>query len=66
MDLKMSSDQKWLAGGFPVNDHEIEIINPKEVSPTNYVDMSPLGNWMHNIPTFASNSTDDKKSGKHL
>ena len=66
MDLKMSSDQKWLAGGFPVNDHELDNTYPKEVSPTNYVDMSPLGNWVHNIPTFASNATNAEKSGKFL
>ena len=66
MDLKMSPDKKWLAGGFPVNDHEIENTGPKEVTPTNYVDMSPLGNWIHNIPTFASNATEDKQSCKNL
>ena len=60
----MSPEKKWLAGGFPINDHEIENTGPKEVSSTNYVDMSPLGNWIHNIPSFASNATNEEKSGK--
>ena len=62
LDMKMSNN-KWLAGGFPINDHEIENPGPKEVDPDSYVDLSPLGDWVRNVPTFASNATDDDKSG---
>ena len=64
VDLKRNPDEKWLSGGFPLNDHEIKTPAPKEVTHTNYVDMSPLGNWIQNIPTFASNATDGEKSGE--
>ena len=63
MDVKRSPTNKWLAGGFPINDHEIETPEPKEVASDNYVDMSPLGDWVRNIPTFASNATDEDKTG---
>ena len=63
MDVKRSPSNKWLAGGFPINDHEIENPGPKEVTSNNYIDMSPLGDWVQNVPTFASNATDEDKSG---
>ena len=57
------SNNRWLAGGFPINDHEIDALDPKEVDPDSYVDLSPLGDWVRNVPTFASNATEDDKSG---
>ena len=63
MDVRRSPSNKWLADGFPINDHEIENPGSKEVAFNDYIDMSPLGDWLRNIPTFASNATDEDKSG---
>ena len=64
MDLRMSPDQKWWAGGFPLNDYEIENIGPIEVPFADYMDMTPLGEWMQ-LPTFPSNATEEDKLGKN-
>ena len=59
----MSSDEKWLAGGFHLNDLQIEVPPAAEIKTSDYTDMSPLGNWKPDIPTFASNATEQEKSG---
>ena len=64
MDLRKNSKQMWLAGGFPKNDHELQNSGPKEVHSTDYVDMTPLGNKLEFSSSFASNATDEEKSGK--
>ena len=66
MDLRKNSKQIWLAGGFPMNDHELANTGPKEVHSTDYVDMTPLGNKLEFSPSFASNATDEEKSGKKM
>ena len=66
MDLRKNSKQMWLAGGFPMNDHELQNSGPKEVHSTDYVDMTPLGNKLEFSPSFASNATDEEKSGKQM
>ena len=63
MDIKQSPNSTCFAGGFPVNDNEMENPGPRAISPNNYVDLSPLGNWVHHVPNFPSNATDEEKSG---
>ena len=63
VDLKMSSNEKWLEGGFALNDDQIETPAAKEIRLSDYTDMSPLGNWIPEIPTFNSSATEQEKSG---
>ena len=66
MDLRMSPTEQWLAGGFSINDHEInqtENTGPIEIEVNNYLDMTPFGNWIQKIPSFNSSATDDEKTG---
>ena len=62
-DLKLSPDQKWMAGGYGPSDHDIEALPAEEVLPEDYKDMSPMGIWMPNIPAFNDSATDDDKLG---
>ena len=51
----MSPTEQWLAGGFSINDHEInqtENTGPIEIEVNNYLDMTPFGNWIQKIPSF--------------
>ena len=66
MDLRKTANQIWLAKGFPMNDHEFANAGPKAVHSSDYVDMTPLGNKLEYSPNFASNATDEEKSGKRL
>ena len=59
----MSSNEKWLEGGFALNDDQIETPAAKEIRLSDYTDMSPLGNWIPEIPTFNSSATEQDKSG---
>ena len=59
----MSPNAKWLAGGFALNDVQIETPAAKEIRLSDYSDMSPLGNWIPEIPTFNSSATEKDKSG---
>ena len=63
LDLKMSPNKDWFSGGYPKNDHEIEVPDPRKIKPHDHLDMSPFGTWQHQIPNFASNATDDDKKG---
>ena len=63
LDLKMSPNKDWHSGGYPKNDHEIEVPDPRKIKNNDYLDMSPFGSWQHQIPNFASNATDDDKKG---
>ena len=63
MDLRKTANQIWLAKGFPMNDHEFANAGPKAVHTSDYVDMTPLGNKLEYSPHFASNATDEEKSG---
>ena len=64
MDLRKTSDQNWLHGGFFINDHEITNTGPIEVSTTDYIDMSPFGNTLQFSPDFGLNRTEEEKSGR--
>ena len=66
MDLRKTANQIWLAKGFPMNDHEFANAGPKAIHSSDYVDMTPLGNKLEYSPHFASNATDEEKSGKRL
>ena len=66
MDLRKTANQMWLAKGFPMNDHEFANAGPKAVHSSDYVDMTPLGNKLEFSPNFASNATDEEKSGQRL
>ena len=66
MDLRKTANQIWLAKGFPMNDHEFANAGPKAVHSSDYVDMTPLGNKLEYSPNYASNATDEEKSGKRL
>ena len=59
----MSYDEKWLAGGFILNDHEIESSAADEIKPSDYTDMRPLGNWIVEIPDLAPIGSELEKSG---
>ena len=64
MDLEKDKDQMWFSGGFDSNDHEVPIIGPTEINPSDYIDMTPLGNTLEFVPNFASNASDEERSGK--
>ena len=57
----MTPDKKWLSGGYPINDHEIEVPDPKEIKPHIHNDMSAFGTWLDYTGFNESASEDDKK-----
>ena len=63
VDLRMSPDRKWWSGGYKLNDHEVEHSDAKQIEPSNYNDMSSLGKWNMDIPTFNESLSDEENSG---
>ena len=57
----MSPNKKWLSGGFTINDHEIDVPDPKQINPNDLDDMSPLGDWIDYTNFNASASEEDRK-----
>ena len=60
----MTPDKKWFSGGYPINDHEIEVPDPKQIKPQNHIDMSTFGtDWSTDYTGFNESASEDDKKG---